>query len=40
MRNEAVSGNLSDDERRRRAADMAMRLCAVMNFDESSDEER
>jgi hypothetical protein len=39
IRNEALVGNLSDDERRRRAAELAMRLCAVMDFDESSDDE-
>jgi hypothetical protein len=39
LRDEAQRGGLADDERRRRAADMAMRLCAMMNMDESDDEE-
>ena len=40
MRNDSINGKLSDDERRKRAADLAMKLCAAMNFDDSSDEER
>lgn len=36
MRNDSVSGKLSDDERRKRAAELTMRLCAAMNFDDDS----
>lgn len=39
IRDEAHRGNLSDEERRRRAADMAMKLCAMMNLDENDDED-
>jgi hypothetical protein len=39
MREAAVGGKLSDEERRRRAAELTMRLCAAMDFDESSDDE-
>lgn len=39
MRQAALSGNMSDAERRRRAEDMAMKFCAMMDFeDDSSDE--
>jgi hypothetical protein len=34
-----MSGQLSDDERRKRAADLAMRLCAAMDFGDSSDDD-
>jgi hypothetical protein len=34
-----MSGQLTDDERRKRAADLAMRLCAAMDFGDSSDED-
>jgi len=41
LREEAVGGKLSDDARRKRAADLALQMCAMMDIgdDDDSDEE-
>lgn len=40
MRESAVSGNMSDDLRRKKAEDLALKLCAMMDFqDDSSDDD-
>lgn len=37
MRVDAANGGLTDDQRRERAAEMAMRLCKLIGLDEGSD---
>mmetsp|Transcript_11182 Transcript_11182/g.17026 ORF Transcript_11182/g.17026 Transcript_11182/m.17026 type:complete len:324 (+) Transcript_11182:34-1005(+) len=39
MREQAVKGNISDEDRRAKAAELAMQFCAMMDFDDSSDDE-
>jgi len=39
LREQAVEGNLSDDVRRRRAADLAMQMCAMMDMGEDDSDE-
>eukprot|EP01033_Poteriospumella_lacustris_P008962 gene8962-6439_t len=38
IRDQARQGDMSDDERRRRAADMAMRLMEMLNLDDEGDD--
>lgn len=39
MREVAASGGLTDEQRRERAAEMAMRLCRLIGLEEGSDSE-
>ena len=34
-----MAGSLSDDQRRERAARIALQMCSLMNLDDDSDEE-
>lgn len=38
-REEVMAGSLSDDQRRERAARIALQMCSLMNLDDDSDEE-
>ncbi len=38
IREQARAGGIDDDERRKRAADMAMRLMEMLNLDDDEDD--
>lgn len=40
MREVAASGGLTDEQRRERAAEMAMRLCRLIGLEEGSDSDQ